>query len=339
MFGTRTMDEELWVAIILSSAMLAVQMINVLLSPPYALPGLGINRQEFWANIRSPLVADLIGVLVVFVPAISGAAMAYAKVTGKQRFKRAGFWLTAAYCIYFLLTGARFNGSLLALLFWLAPYWIVLWMFGQAPKIRRLGLVVLVAVSLFVFVGYLEIADRGISQMTGSTWNGFLYRVFALQGDIYFAADLRVQEGQTASFALLTQGMERTLMEYMPSQLAQAYAHKGVNLAGSLPGNSILVFGFWIGILPMIIYGVILGLIIGAYGFFIITGRFVLILPASYMCLWTYSGYTQGSFSIFSDYKFPLMFALVIFWLIIPRNQNRRRARRPGTTGLGARHQ
>lgn len=339
MFGTRTMDEELWVAIVLSSSLLAIQLVNALLSPPYALPGLGINRQQFWAGIRSPLVADLIGVLVVYVPSISGAATAYAKVTGKRSFKRAAFWLTAAYCFYFLLTGARFNGSLLALLFWLAPYWIVLWVFGQAPKIRRLGLVVTVAVSLFVFVGYLEIADRGISQMTGSTWNGFLYRVFALQGDIYFAADLRAQEGQTASLALLTQGMERTLIEYMPSKLAEIYAYKGVNLAGSLPGNSILVFGFWIGMLPMIIYGIILGFIAGSYVYFIITGRFLFILPTSYMCLWTYSGYTHGSFSIFSEYKFLIVFALFVFWLIIPRNQDRRHHRQPRASVVGARHQ
>jgi len=319
LFGTREMDSELRLAIIVVSILLGIQIVNALLSPPYALPGMSINRQQFWANIRSPLVADLIGVLVIFVPAISGASLGYAKVTGNRAFRSYSIRLILAYCFYFLITGARFNGSLLALLFWLAPYWSILWMFGKSPKLQRMGLVVSIAILLFLFVGYLEIADRGISQMAGSTWNGFLYRIFALQGDVYFTADLKAQEGHRASIALLTQGMERTIMEYMPAQLAQSYIHKGVNLAGSLPGNSILVFGFWIGILPMIAYSIILGLAAGMYGYFIVTGRFILLIPSSYICLWTYSGYTQGSFSIFMDYKFPIALIIIVLWLLLPK--------------------
>lgn len=326
-FGTPGYNRELHLALIVSATLLGVQLLNAILSPPYAVPGFGVNRQQFWGNIRFPLIADIVGVLVIFVPAIAGVALAYGNVTNQLYFRRFSIMLMLAYGVFFLLTGARFNGSLMALLFWLSSYWTVLWVFGKSLYVGRMGLLVALAVSAFVAVGYTEIADRGISEITGSAWNGLLYRALALQGDIYFAADVMVSEGRRHSVALLLEDMTTTIWAYMPAELAEAYLYKGVNLAGSLPGNAILVFGHWLGLAPMAFYAISLGLVASAYTYMIISGRFMLVLPGAYLCLWAHGGYTQGSLSPFLSYKFALFVGLMILWLLSP--QSIRRHRRP----------
>ncbi|BCI51717.1 hypothetical protein NIIDNTM18_09950 [Mycolicibacterium litorale] len=332
-FGTAAYNGELRLALLISSALLVVQVMNALASPPYALPGSDINRQQFWANIRFAPIADMVGVLAIFVPAIAGAALAYGTVTNQRYFRRFSITLMLVYGVFFILTGARFHGPLMALLFWLSSYWIVLWAFGRKLYVKRMGLWLTVAVTAFLVVGYFEIADRGITEMTGSAWDGMLYRVFALQGNVSFAADVLTGEGESHSAALLLGDMATTLQAYMPTGLAQAYLDKGVNLAGSLPGNSIFVFGYWFGLIPMAIYAVLLGLIAGAYVYIILSGHFVLILPSSYLCLWAYTGYTQGSFAPFLDYKLLLFVGLIIGWLAFARSaRHRQRPVRPHTS-------
>lgn len=316
-FGTPEYNRELRLALVISAVMLSVAILNALISPPYALPGFGVNRQQFWATIRFPEIADLVGVLVIFVPAIAGVALAYGKVTSQHYFRRFSVILMLAYGIFFLLTGARFHGSLMALIFWLSSYWTVLWVFGRKLYARRMGILVTLAVSAFLYVGYLEIADRGISEMTGSAWNGLLYRALALQGNLYFAADALAGQGERHSTELLTGDMATTLQAYMPSQLAGAYLDKGVNLAGSLPGNSILVYGLWLGLAPMLLYAALLGASVSLYIYLIASGRFILVLPGAYLCLWAGTGYSQGSFSPFLDYKFALFLGLIIVGLLV----------------------
>lgn len=325
-FGSVDCNRELRLTLTISATLLGLQMINALLSPPYGIPGSGVDRQQFWANIRFPLVADLVGVMVFFVPAIAGVALAYAKVTDQHYFRRFSIGLMGAYSIYFLLTGARFNGPLTALLIWLSAYWVVLWAFGEKLYIKRVGLIMTLAVGAFLAVGYREIADRGIAQMTGSTWNGFLYRAFALQGNVAFAGDVLASEGRREPVALLLGDMTTTVQTYMPSGLAAAYLDKGVNLAGSLPGNSILVFGYWGGLAPMAIYAILLGLITSLFIFIVLTGRFILVLPGAYLCLWVYNAEAQGSFAHFLDYKFYLFTGLIVVSLMFPGSAQKRRS-------------
>ncbi len=329
-FGSYEYNRELQLALVVGAALLALQIANALASPPYALPGSSVNRHQFWTDIRFPLIADLVGNLVIFVPAVSGVALAYAKITEQPYFRRFSIGLMLAYAFFCILSGARFNAPLMALLFWLSSYWTVLWVVGRKLYIKRMGLLVTSAVAVFLVVGYLEIADRGIARMTGSAWNGLLYRVFALQGNVSFAADVLTSEGRTQPISLLLEDMTTTVRTYMPSRLAEAYLYKGVNLAGSLPGNSIYVFGYWLGMAPMILYAILLGLTVSAYTYIVASGRFMLIFPSSYLCLWAYTGYTQGSFSPFLDYKFPLFIALMILWLLAPHRSKPRRRPAPG---------
>lgn len=330
-FGTSEYNRELRIALVISATLLAIQIVNALLSPPYGLPGSGVDRQQFWAHIRFPLLADLIGVMVYFVPAIAGVALAYGKVTNQGYFRRFSILLMLAYAVYFLLTGARFNGPLSALLIWLSSYWIILWAFGVKLYVTRMALTVTLAVGTLLVIGYREIADRGISLMTGSTWNGFLYRAFALQGNVSFAADALTGAGERRQPSLLLADMATTVETYMPPTLGAAYMNKGANLSGSLPGNSTLVYGYWLGLLPMALFAILLGLIAGGYIFVVLTGRFVLVLPGAYLCLWAYNADATGSFANFFDYKFYLFIGLIILSLMISRSTQQRGPRRERT--------
>lgn len=335
-FGSADYNRELRLVLFISAALLGLQVLNALFSPPYALPGSLVTRNQFWANIRVPVIADLVGILVIFVPSIAGVALAYGKVTNQPYFGRFSIRLMLAYGFFFILSGARFNGLLMALLFWLGSYWIVLWAFGKKLYVKRMGLLVTLAIGFFFVIGYLEIADRGITQITGSAWNGLLYRAFVLQGDIYFAADVMAGDGRSHSVSVLLEGMPSTVRAYMPPALAEAYLNKGVNLAGSLPGNAIAVYGYWFGLIPMAIYGLLLGIVTSVYVYIIVSGRFILVLPGAYLSLWSYGGYTHGSFSPFLDYKFTLFISMMIAWQLLSRPELERRqirVRMDGTKG------
>ena len=325
-FGNSECNRELRLALAVSAVLLGAQILNAILSPPYALPGVGVGRIQFWSDIKFPELADLFGVLVIFVPAIVGVSLAYGKITNQSYFRRFGLMLMLAYAGYFTLTGASFNGWLMASLFCLGPYWIVLWAFGRRLHVKRMGLLAILAVSIFLVVGYSDIADRGIATREGSTWNALLYRAFALQGNVYFAADVQASGGDRHSPTLLLESMASTVQAYMPLGMSEAYIDRKVNLAGSLPGNSIFVYGYWIGLAPMTIYAILLGLIGSFFVYIIVTGRFLSIMPGAYLSLWANNSYAQGSFGPLLDVKFFLFLGLVILWLLFERSlkQNRR---------------
>ena len=324
-FGNSECNRELRLALVVSASLLGAQTVNALLSPPYALPGTQVGRIQFWSDIKFPELADLLGVLVIFVPAIVGVSLAYGKMTRQSYFRRFGIVLMLAYAGYFTLTGASFNGWLMASLFCLGPYWIILWVFGRKLHVKRMGLLAFLTVGIFLVVGYSDIADRGIATREGSTWNALLYRAFALQGNVYFAADVQASGGDRHSPALLLESMATTVQAYMPLGMGETYIDRKVNLAGSLPGNSIFVFGYWIGLVPMAIYAILLGLIGSFFVYIITTGRFLLIMPGAYLSLWANSSYAQGSFGPLLDYKFFLFLGLMTLWLLFARSVDQSR--------------
>jgi uncharacterized protein (DUF3820 family) len=329
-FGNSEYNRELRLALVASAVLLSAQIANALLSPPYAFPGTGVSRFQFWNDVRFPELADILGVLVIFVPAIVGAAFAYGKVTSQVYFRRFAIMLMLAYVGYFTLTGASFNGWLMAALFCFGPYWIILWAFGNKLHAKRTGLLAFLAVGIFLVVGYSDIAYRGIATREGSTWNALLYRAFALQGNVYFAADVQASGGDRHSPTLLLESMASTVQAYMPLSMSETYIDRKVNLAGSLPGNSIFVFGYWIGLAPMAIYAILLGLISSFYVYIILTGRFLLIMPGAYLSLWANSSYAQGSFGPLLDLKFFLFLGLMTLWLLFAHSVGQsRRANAP----------
>lgn len=327
---SRSYDKELRWTLITAATLLAIQLANALASPPYALPTSGVDRQYFWDHVRSPVLGELIGILVIFVPAVVGVALAYGRVVNSRHFRRAALRLLGLYVVFGVVTGMRFHGGLTVLMQFVAAYCSLLWLAGQKVRLRRSLPIVFAAIFAFLLVGQLELADRQISQQTGGPVDGFLYRTLVLQGGVYYAADARRGEGETHSAALLTETMPTTIRFYTPPSLGQSYIDRGVNLAGSLPGNSVVVLGYLAALVPLALYAAGLGVLCGLVIFCMAYGRFMLILPGSYICQWGFGCYVQGSFSIFLGYRFPLFVFLCLLW-IVARHTRKPSRRMPAT--------
>lgn len=315
--GNRRIQQALAVA----GALLTVQFFNVLSSPPYALPGSGVSRVQFWSNIRFEVVADFLGVLAIFVPAIAGAAQAYGKVADQRMTSLGAGALVFLYILYFLASGARFNGSLVALIMWLTSYSAIMWSFGQTIRLERMGVPLSIAVCIFFFIGYLDIADRGIATLQGGAWEAFLYRIFALQGDVFYAAFTRVAEGERYPITLLVSPMTSSILAHMPSGLANIYILNETNLMVSISTNSMMVLGYFGALIPVFIFAIILGLSTAIYVYVISTGRFFTLFPASYIILWINGIYNKGSFSIMFEWKF-LIFCIFSCFLLLFIDKN-----------------
>lgn len=311
--------------LVLGLFLLAVQLANVAASPGIPYPGSGASRQVFWnSQIRVPLLRELLGVLVIFVPVIATVAIIRSVAARNKQMLLFAVIGLASYSAFLIISGQKFNGLLLGLGLAAVIAFVVLRSQGVNVRVGRWGITAIGFIAAALAIGAVDFGDRGISQTQGGAAAGILYRAYALQGGVYYTADWRVSAGQEQSGSPILLGdMRETIRALMPAHLAQTYETRGVNLAGSLPGNAILGYGFYGAIPILILYGLLLGLICGLFVHVLTTGNVVGLFIAPYLWLWTISVYSTGSFSAVLDVKFIIFMAILLSSFLVFKRPKR----------------
>lgn len=294
-------------------ATVSVSLVNILLSPQIPYPGSGFARQSFWEyRIRFPIIPDLFGILLFFVPFVCGAVELYGRRLSDKRLTTFARIVLLFYFFYLLIGGQVFHGLLL-------PATVVAALL-LAEKVRsratllplRRVLMILAGGAALTVTVYLSFQNRGISRAFGSVWDAIAYRVLALQGSTYWQTDmLWATRGETGSLQTLLHGREFLITTIMPEHLAESYLGAGVNLQGALPATSLVSLGLWLTILLCVGYGVLLGFVTSLVYAMVINGRVLLLLPSAYLWLWTVGAYSRASLEEIASAKF-LLFALIV---------------------------
>lgn len=286
--------------------LLGLQLVNVLGSG-LAFSG---DRHGLWLNIPLPALGDILGVLVIFVPFYAGVLVAHGRLLGSRKIHQWGKVMILAYFLYLLASSQAFHGLLLGGMMFIGPAYVILARVGKMPQ---LGIIALASIFIAVILvyGMQGIEERGIGQLNGGEMvDTALYRILVLQGGVYYTADMMVVTGAgRASTDLLLGDMSVLLQTLLSPAQAMAYELRNINLAGSLAGSAVLVFGFF-GALPILMfYGLLLGMVCVLIMRVIEDGYGPAVFLAGYLMLWTNTTYVRGSFDLILD---PKYFAAVI---------------------------
>ena len=289
-----------------------LQSLNVLMSG-LAFSG---NRHDLWLNVPLPFLRSIFGILIIFIPFYAGFLTAKGYILSLNSLTFLGISLMFCYSLYLFASSQGFNGFLVAFIYFFVSLITLLHSaYGKSALQISLkqGLMFFSFILIFIFLGSTGLGERGISEYTGGGWiANFLYRVLVLQGSMYYALDYQVwNQGDLASIDALFFGSSMLL----ENATGDAYADRSVNVAGSIVGVFISVFGYFIAIPFIFLYGILLGCICIISKNVILRGRPLEIFLSSYLLLWTCTVYQSGSLSSIISIKY-IFFLTILFALM-----------------------
>lgn len=295
-------------------AALAMQALNV------GLSGLAFtdSRHQVWLAVPFPIIRQLFGILMVFIPFYSGYLVGKGVIGNRKKVTYLGLMLILLYFGYLLASAQGFNGLVVMAVYFLSPL-IIIYSNDFGSRYLRVSfrtvLSALFVFSLLLVVGSKDLGERGISEITGGGWlANFAYRVTVLQGSFYYSSDYQIWSGQDkADVSSLIVGSKYLLND----NLAESYSEESVNVAGSIVGMAVIVFGFAGAVPFLVVFGAILGyLSIVARGI-ILRGQPIEVVFLSYIVLWICAVYQTGSIATVLSVKFYLFIIVLIALRII----------------------
>lgn len=289
-----------------------LQSLNVLMSG-LAFSG---SRHDLWLNVPFPFLRSIFGILIIFIPFYAGFLTAKGYILSLNTLTFMGISLMFCYSLYLFASSQGFNGFLVAFIYFFVSLITLLHSaYGQSALQISLkqALMFFSFILIFIFLGSTGLGERGISEYTGGGWiANFLYRVLVLQGSMYYALDYHVwNQGDLASIDALFFGSSMLL----ENATGDAYADRSVNVAGSIVGVFISVFGYFMSIPFIFLYGILLGCVCIISKNVILRGRPLEIFLSSYLLLWTCTVYQSGSLSSIISFKY-IFFLIILFALM-----------------------
>lgn len=294
-------------------SLLLLQLVNVVGSG-LAFSG---DRHNLWLNVPFSSLRAVLGVLMIFVPFYAGVLVARGQILNVSLIRNCGFILFICYFFYIWASSQSFHGFLVAGIMFAAPVYLI---FSKSKTPFKMPFFFLATIFVFLSLlyGMQGIGSRGIGQFfAGDHLQTALYRILVLQGAVHYTADMFIAAGmENVSSDLIFGDRDILVQTFLGPEQAWAYTQRGVNLAGSLSGSAILVFGF-VGAIPILaLYGLILGITCVFVMYVIEDGYGPTIFSAAYILLWTTSVFTTGTFSSLLD---PKYLSFVMFTLIVMR--------------------
>ncbi|MEQ2352746.1 O-antigen polymerase [Pseudoalteromonas piscicida] len=246
---------------------LLVLYANVFLSDKIPLFHNDSNRFTFWVKDAFLKELNLIfGTLSIPISSALGF-FAFHNYYGK-RFSNKKNRIIAVifffYLLYLALTGQRFNGFLVAIIFFMIPFFAF---YKKADKkffTKSLFIKIFAAITVMFVIVYYSYKNSlgGIIDEAGSPIAAMFYRIFVLQGHVFWGQYLEfINGGGTEDFFF--NAMDSTVYLLTPSP--DFFIENKINLANVFPGNILLshgVLGVVFSILILALYFATLSILI-----------------------------------------------------------------------------
>jgi hypothetical protein len=262
----RYRNRGLAVAIALSSAWLGLGALlaNLVLSEEIPLLSSSATRFNFWTDFaRFPWLGGLLGELSLPIACLFGTAHAFGRITRRRGLANHALVGGLVYIMYLLLLGHKLGGPVLAVFCFVVPALLPM-NSRQRYAAAKAGLVWLMALVAFsVWFAVRDYVGRGLTEfLGGSPLTAVLYRVFALQGHVWWGVvEDRGYSLVNLDLDLLQEGMHG-LMRLVSGEIAELYIAAGVSFTGSFPANLIGAFG----VLPALLIVMFLSAFTAAVG-------------------------------------------------------------------------
>lgn len=275
-----------------------------------------VNRFNYWERAKLPILEKILGSRSTPLAMIFGIYYFIFTVSKKIKLKRIVLYLFLFYIIYLYLLGHKLSPQLLAVYFFILPLWI----YNIKTKLFQFTFKLLLKVFIIVFLALSIIVyyyqSTGISEMAGGPILGILYRIFVLQGHLYWGIDQMVFEDSKYGMEnfeffldLKFDGLLELMYAIGPSNL-QSYLDNNVRFSSGYPAILIffnpyyaLVAQFMIGFVLALFYAYTYSVLMG----FKIYRSFASILISYYI----YFGLSMGDFRFLSSVSFYIMILFV----------------------------
>jgi hypothetical protein len=222
--------------------------------------------------------------------------------------------LLLVYLTYLIAVGHKFGGIIFGVFYYFLPIVTENYLRDKSYRFLKartlcLGTLILVGLLGIVYIHYSSYnlaAEFGVLEF-------ILYRIFALQGHIWWGIDEYVFVSARAlpQLSQLLEAMPEMMREVAPADLAHDAIERGVQFAFGFPASAIFFFGPFGGGLVTFISGGVLYLVSHAVIGGIRTKNIFLYVFASYMFVRLYGYLAQGSYDRVISYQFV---ALLVCW-------------------------
>lgn len=318
--GARTTGLDIGV-IMVAIGIIALSYMNIAMSGP--LPILGDRYIDRFSYIEGTALWPIMKYFGK-VPLISvvAAGVIYHKYLhrGPQLYKFGAVIVLIAYFVYVILIGHKFGPVLAGLFYFFLPRLVEtdgrsFWEFIKG-KGALIGLAILAC--LMSLVTYHATRNTASANFDGG-WDFVLYRIFALSGHVWWAADeyVFVQDGSAFFNAdALINGMEAMMLN-LSSGYGAEMLDRGVYMTRGFPANIIYS-------MPIYFYPVALTVSMAAP---ILLGRFYKatiraestlgMIAGAYFILWTSAVLIRGSLNLMLGYDVVIMAFIFGFAIIL----------------------
>lgn len=242
---------------------LSLLLVNVLLTGAPILSE-ELTRFNFWSESKLKFLNIILGNVAAPLLVVLGVVFAISKMNDEKFYARFSFWLFFVFIVYYFLIGQKFSMQLLALSLFAPPYlYLRALRYGSfGVQFRHLMIIIFVVLLaiLFILYSYSRSHEEFILSQ-GGLIAAFLYRLFGLQGHVWWGAYEAVEKSGTLAFDLsdFVNGMTTLMYVVAPKSIADAYISSGIRFTMGYPAIIYVYLGSVITCALQFVFGAVLG--------------------------------------------------------------------------------
>lgn len=310
-----------WLICLFSGAALAMLLVNVALTGS-PLFDASLTRFNFWDNAKLPLLNQILGSVASPFVVMVGVVYALSLDSGRGLLAKIALLIFIGFLAYYVLMGQKFSMQLLAFSLFMPSVLFLRWQkFGKlniklfhVVVMAFIGFLMLGLISWYYLQKHVDFVDG-----QGGVLNAVLYRIFGLQGHVWWGSVTEYQHGNVVVDPLgaMLNGMSTSMYTVSPMELVDRYLDAGVRFTMAYPGIAVLSFGA----LGAALFQLVAGGIVGCFVFFCERQLAERRLLGSILALIVLSNFwvvfNMGEFITLMSFKFivPLMALIFLFFL------------------------
>lgn len=284
-----------------------------------------ITRFNYWECSQFPFLRKIVGNISLPIAIILGIYYMYFSNNALYNWRKKIVLIFIIYIIYLYLTGQKFSAQFLAVYFFFLPYWITNFKKTSSflSSIKSLKFFIPILVLVFGYILY-KYQFTGISEMRGSAFSGIVYRIFGLQGHVYWGIDEMVFQQNLYGWRYFNEFLQDGLNGLLvgmkligPSNL-DWYLENHIQFTAGYPAI-ILLFNPIVAIFVQVIFAFMFALSVFYTYAMLLNNNIVRSFFALMIIFQFQYGLSMGNFQFIYSVKFliPLIGILIIEMLII----------------------
>ncbi len=288
--------------------------INLFLSPIPFFTDDSVTRINFWEYAFLPEIGLILGETSLPVAIALGVVFNFYRLRNQKKLKNITLFTFFIYVTYLFLLGHKFSAQVLAFFFFWLPF-----MLSTKVPINRLLKILLIG--FFIGIGYVLYVyskiESGIVSEYGGALGGALYRIFVLQGHVFWNMlnhlnmfDSKSSENMVWLFNNDFYGLELAMHLVSPG-FAENYLESGLRFTAGFPAF-LFATPFLFAMTFFLFFLFLYAIIVVRLATLASAGSIVRLSIYIFILYFFHFGFTMGDFRFLFSTKF-LLFLYLLF--------------------------